>query len=448
MSRRPTMLTVSVIAAVGMAAAVALTGNALAGTSANGASPAVGAGAPAGMEPAAFAALQRDLKLTPAQARERLAKEDHAARAQQVLRQTLGAGYAGTWLSGDGSTVNVAVTDRAHEKAVRAIGATPKLVARSEAQLDTVVSRLDAYSASAPKTVKGWYADVTSNSVVVLSATGADPAAAAFVRASGVDASAVRVETTTENPRPYIDVIGGNAYYIGSSRCSVGFSVNGGFVTAGHCGRTGSRTTQPSGTFRGSSFPGNDYAWVQVDAGNTPRGLVNNYSGGTVAVAGSQEAAVGASVCRSGSTTGWRCGVIQQKNASVTYQEGTVTGLVRSNACAEPGDSGGSWLSGTQAQGVTSGGSGTCSSGNSVMYYQPVNEILQAYSLTLITSGGPSPTPTSSQTSNPGGTWAPGVSYQPGATVTYGNQTYRCLQGHTSMAGWEPPNVPALWQAI
>ena len=192
---------------------------------------------------------------------------------------------------------------------------------------------------------------------------------------------------SSETPRPLIDVIGGNAYFIGGARCSVGFSVNGGFVTAGHCGSTGRATTQPSGTFRGSSFPGNDYAWVQVAAGNTPRGLVNNYSGGTVTVAGSTEAAVGASVCRSGSTTGWRCGTIQAKNSSVTYPQGTVTGLTRTNACAEPGDSGGSWMSGSQAQGVTSGGSGNCSSGGTT-YFQPVNEILSVYGLTLVTGGG------------------------------------------------------------
>ena len=33
--------------------------------------------------------------------------------------------------------------------------------------------------------------------------------------------------------------------------------------------------------------------------------VVNDYKGGTVAVRGSTEAAVGAAICRSGSTTGW-----------------------------------------------------------------------------------------------------------------------------------------------
>jgi streptogrisin C len=116
---------------------------------------------------------------------------------------------------------------------------------------------------------------------------------------------------------------GGDAYYPGNARCSIGFSVNGGFVTAGHCGGVGTSTSGVNGvaqgTVRGSSFPGNDYAWVQVNASWTSRPWVNNYAGGSVSVAGSNEAPVGAWVCRSGSTTGWRCGTIQAKNVTVNY---------------------------------------------------------------------------------------------------------------------------------
>src|SRR5688572_26466785 len=43
--------------------------------------------------------------------------------------------------------------------------------------------------------------------------------------------------------------------------------------------------------------------------------------------------------------------------------------------------------------------------------------------------------------------WAPNTSYTVNTLVTYGGQTYKCLQAHTSLVGWEPPNVPALWQA-
>ncbi len=46
------------------------------------------------------------------------------------------------------------------------------------------------------------------------------------------------------------------------------------------------------------------------------------------------------------------------------------------------------------------------------------------------------------------GAWAPNTSYAINDTVTYGGITYKCLQTHTSLTGWEPPNVPALWQPL
>ena len=42
--------------------------------------------------------------------------------------------------------------------------------------------------------------------------------------------------------------------------------------------------------------------------------------------------------------------------------------------------------------------------------------------------------------------WQPGTTYKAGDKVTYDGVTYVCLQGHTALTGWEPPNVPALWQ--
>jgi carbohydrate binding protein with CBM5/12 domain len=62
---------------------------------------------------------------------------------------------------------------------------------------------------------------------------------------------------------------------------------------------------------------------------------------------------------------------------------------------------------------------------------------------------GPTPPPTTPPTTPPGGgTWAPGLAYRAGDQVAYGGAAYRCLQAHTSMTGWEPPNVPALWQRL
>ena len=59
-------------------------------------------------------------------------------------------------------------------------------------------------------------------------------------------------------------------------------------------------------------------------------------------------------------------------------------------------------------------------------------------------------TPSDPPPNNPpaGGTWAAGTAYAIGATVTYGATTYRCLQNHTALPGWEPPSTPALWRAL
>lgn len=54
---------------------------------------------------------------------------------------------------------------------------------------------------------------------------------------------------------------------------------------------------------------------------------------------------------------------------------------------------------------------------------------------------------TKAETGNPGATpWQANVAYTTGQLVTYNGSTYKCLQAHTSLPGWEPANVPALWQ--
>lgn len=44
--------------------------------------------------------------------------------------------------------------------------------------------------------------------------------------------------------------------------------------------------------------------------------------------------------------------------------------------------------------------------------------------------------------------WAADTAYTIGIRVRYGEKLYRCEQAHTSQAGWEPPNVPALWTEV
>ncbi|MFC8801431.1 S1 family peptidase [Promicromonospora sp. NPDC057138] len=365
-----------------------------------------------GYAPGMVAAMERDLGLTTSQAVARMKTDEALSEKQHAIAKALDKDYAGAWV--DGTELFVAVTDKAGAAEARAAGATAVTVDKSLGQLDRLATK--AFRAAPEATVAGAYVDVESNAVVMEVAKGATADVAAAVQRAGIPAGSVSLVEVAEMPRTFINVIGGNAYYIGGSRCSVGFSVTGGFVSAGHCGDVGNTTTSPSGTFRVSSFPGNDYSYVNTGTDDTPIGAVNDYNGGTVNVAGSTAAAVGATVCRSGSTTGWHCGTIQALNASVTYAEGTVSGLIRTNVCAEPGDSGGSLLAGTQAQGMTSGGSGNCSSGGTT-YFQPVNEALSAASVSLITGGGGTPTGcTGEETSFSGSLSSGSFAYKPGST--------------------------------
>jgi chitinase len=42
--------------------------------------------------------------------------------------------------------------------------------------------------------------------------------------------------------------------------------------------------------------------------------------------------------------------------------------------------------------------------------------------------------------------WVAGTAYALGDMVIYSGKTYKCTIAHTSLTGWEPPVVPALWQ--
>ncbi|MPZ26028.1 MAG: trypsin-like serine protease [Micromonosporaceae bacterium] len=336
--------------------------------------------------PTMLHAIQRDLGLTEREALGQLAREADAATASEQLSSSLGSGFAGAWLD-DSQQLVVGVTDAALAEQVRAAGAEPRLVANSERALNAAMTRLDRADRPASSEVHGWQVDVATNSVVVQAAPGAVDAATEFIAASGIDADLARVEVSREAPRLLFDVVGGQAYFPGNSRCSIGFSVSGGFVTAGHCGGAGTTTRGfngvAQGTVQGASFPTNDYGWVRVNSNWVPRPWVTQWNGTVWVVRSSNVAAINATVCRSGSTTGVFCGRITHRNQTVNYPQGTVFGLTRTTVCAEPGDSGGSFVaSGISAQGVTSGGSGNCTFGG-ITFFQPVNEILQRFGLRL-----------------------------------------------------------------
>ncbi|OHE97531.1 trypsin [Colletotrichum orchidophilum] len=351
------------------------------------------------LHPKILAAMKRDFGLDAEAATKRVAFEHRSTDVIEQLRNSAGASFAGAWISEDGTTLNVGVTDEALATEVTNAGAAPVILPNPLSKLEEAKAALDNLDIEAPAAARdetsaasgiaSYYVDVAANKLVIESLAGSTAQAESLATQVGLAAGEFEVRTVESLPTTFATVLGGDAYLINrSARCSIGFSVTTGFVSAGHCGSSGDSVTTSSGaslgTFSGSVFPGSaDMSYVRTVSGTTLRGYIDGYGRGNLPVSGSTASAVGASICRSGSTTGVYCGTVGALGATVNYSEGRVTGLTRTSVCAEPGDSGGSFYSGAQAQGVTSGGSGDCSRGGTT-YFQPVNEILSTYGLTLV----------------------------------------------------------------
>jgi streptogrisin D len=291
-----------------------------------------------------------------------------------------GTRAAGSYIDAAGKlTVNV--TDAATAAAVTAAGATPRYVTRSGAALAAADATLKA-TLKTPGT--SFALDPVSNQILVTAdstVTGAKLAAVKAIVAKLGDKA--RLESVAGTLGTTIS--GGDAIYVSGARCSLGFNVRSGstyyFLTAGHCTNIGSSWSNGSvtlGTRAGTSFPGNDYGIVRYT--NTSIAISGAVGSQDITSAGTP--AVNSTVYRRGSTTGTHSGRVTALNATVNYAEGSVSGLIRTTVCAEPGDSGGPLYSGTTALGLTSGGSGNCSSGG-VTYFQPVTEPLGVYGVSV-----------------------------------------------------------------
>ncbi|MEU1705924.1 S1 family peptidase [Streptomyces sp. NPDC005706] len=230
-----------------------------------------------------------------------------------------------------------------------------------------------------------WAVDAKNNRVVVtVDSTVSQAEIAKIKQQAGNNSGALVVKHTPGKFNKLIS--GGDAIYASSWRCSLGFNVqdssgNYYFLTAGHCtdgaGTWWSNSSHSTtlGSTAGSSFPGNDYGIVRyTNSSVTKSGAV-----GSQDITSAATPSVGTTVYRRGSTTGTHSGRVTALNATVNYGGGDIVyGLIQTTVCAEPGDSGGPLYGGTKAYGLTSGGSGDCTSGGTT-FFQPVTEALSAY---------------------------------------------------------------------
>ncbi|MFJ9864783.1 S1 family peptidase [Streptomyces sp. NPDC101165] len=304
-----------------------------------------------------------------------------AGKLASALVEDLGSDAAGSYYDARTKSLVVNVLDATAARSVRAAGAKARIVAHSLAELDGARATLKK-DATIPGT--SWATDPVTDKVVVT----ADRTVSAGEWAKlgkVVDGLGAKAELKRSKGEFKAFIAGGDAITGSGGRCSLGFNVvkdgQPYFLTAGHCTEAISSWSDSSGKVIGkneqSSFPGNDFGLVKYTSGVDHPSEVDLYNGSAQQITGAAEATVGMKVTRSGSTTKVHDGTVTGLNATVNYSEGTVSGLIQTDVCAEPGDSGGSLFSGSSAIGLTSGGSGDCTSGGET-FFQPVTEALSA----------------------------------------------------------------------
>ncbi|MGF1662736.1 MAG: S1 family peptidase [Kineosporiaceae bacterium] len=378
----------SVPALLALSAATVLTAGALAAVPAS-AAPAA-APAPAAIDRAAQDYLVATHGLSRAEAAEALAGQRAALATTESLESRLGDRLTGAVVDETTGALTVEVADAAAADVAEAAGAEARVDSAEDVEsgaeaLAAAMTELDAAGAAVSVDAAG---DAVVLSVPAGDLDAATEALVAEAEALGVPVSIER----TAGPVDTFALYGGEDILLNlnQGRCSAGFNLVSGstyyLLTAGHCsGDTWYDDGVAIGTTVAESFPGDDYKLIQITnvSGVNPQGTVL-YNSGTFDVSTAGSPPVGTTVCRTGSTTGTRCGTIQAYNATVTYQEGSVSGLVRTNVCAEPGDSGGPlFASGGVAVGITSGGNGNCTSGGTT-YFQTVSEVTSGFGLSVL----------------------------------------------------------------
>jgi streptogrisin B len=267
--------------------------------------------------------------------------------------------------------------------------AVPSATAATPAPFSTAqLKSADASVLKADVPGTAWAVDSKTNRVVVtVDSTVSQSEIAKIKQQAGSNADALTIKHTAGQFKPLIT--GGDAIYGGQYRCSLGFNVHSGstyyFLTAGHCGQVASTWYSNSGhtTVLGTnvsySFPTNDFALVRY----TNTSISHPSTVGSQSITSAATPSVGTTVYRRGSTTGTHSGRVTALNATVNYGSGDIVyGMIQTTVCAEGGDSGGPLYAGTVAYGLTSGGSGNCTTGGTT-FFQPVTEALSYYGVSV-----------------------------------------------------------------
>ncbi|MFI6871340.1 S1 family peptidase [Nocardia sp. NPDC050406] len=344
-------------------------------------------------------AIQRDLKISPQDYLNRADLAQQIAAFATTAQRQYPQVFAGSWLNEAGKGVVALAKGEGFDAARQAAqdaGFEVKDVAKSEAVLrgekNAFQRWLDEQPESVSKFVRGVVIDTVNNSIAVRADKSdlpmpsfVDPARVIVMTppAGGEQADIQRAgEIAGANGGP-LAAGDGYASVAGrmSLRCSLGFNgvdhagntVN---ITAGHCNPNipatgganspgvyemiGEKVGTQLGSFQKSVLGNQDYSIVSINDNVRDRfqnNLVRVPNAAPVAITGVATPVVGAPVCKSGSRTGFSCGVVNAVDQVVQVGERQLTQSFSANICALPGDSGGPIITGTQALGISSASS-------------------------------------------------------------------------------------------
>ncbi|MGI5500239.1 proprotein convertase P-domain-containing protein [Lentzea sp. CA-135723] len=389
------------------------------------------------------------------------AQQNEAHQRFQVLSSELRGQLAGHWFDAASGKLTVAVPSEQAAQRARSEGANAVVVQRSAADLDRLLARVRSEIGDGVPGVFGWGVDVRDNQVdVTVNTTRKTEATERFLAKVRGLAGVQVVETRSQQRQQAGTVQPGSPWWPGSeSNCSIGFPAtdsSGGkhFLTAGHCtndanqaayGQSGQQnrigTSNVGGTRSVNAREGDMGVVAVTEANWTLSPSVNTWGQPAVTVTGSAEAMVGDRVCHSGNTSKWQCGEVKYTNKAVDYGGGLIIeGLIWTTACSLGGDSGGAWLLGDKAVGLHDGGPSKCvqnPTDGDMSLFQPVNEALRKWNLTLVTGGGGSDTEAPSAPANPRSTGVTSSSASlawDASTDNVGVTGYEVLNGTTVAA--------------
>lgn len=336
--------------------------------------------------------------VSKAEARDLLKKKDAKQDSLRTLEKTVDT--RGSYFEGD--QLVVVVADQASASKAKAAGLKAKVGAGQEALSARATSVLKSAGTN-QASILSVTPDLASGTVAVeVTKDAPDSLVRALQARDGVTVSTGQTLTTQA------DVVPGQIMDLDpGTNCSLGFpgrdaSGDNVLITAGHCVEGMPDVLNASGEHIGvgvasefnSGSPSVDMGLMDIDAEDTGVAHVDSRGhSGNHPIRGASKAPVGTEICKAGNTTGWTCGEIEGYDVTVNYQGGTsVSGLARASVCTEGGDSGGAYISGDQAQGVTSGGPVGVDCGfnqganaGSYSFYQPVIDAAEFYGVTIDT---------------------------------------------------------------